>query len=199
MMERKTLNLGGIVDYDPNFLSQEVADGLFVALLKAVNWEQHYYTNYKTGAKLPVPRHTAWYADSPKMAYSYSGITEKVQPWLPSLLDLRSQIENITGATYNSVLLNLYRNGRDSVGMHADNEKELGIDANIASVSLGVTRLFQMRQIDGADYEQYLLTHGSLLIMSGTTQHHFKHSVPKDPNVTEPRINLTFRKFLNDS
>lgn len=224
MIKRCYIHSGGVLDYDPEFLSHDEADKLFDILKKNVQWNQNYYTNYRTGEKLPQPRLTAWYANDSGMAYSYSGITELVQPWLPELLDIKSKIENITKADYNSVLLNFYRDGKDSVGYHADDEKELGINANIASISLGNARKFILEQykelndwrIDEAHKSEYIkpssnvieyeLTHGSLLVMSGTTQQYWKHSIPKailTPGQIKmgvqpigPRINLTFRKFF---
>ena len=201
MMERKLIAEGGILDFDPNFLHPEEDEALFKFLQEKVQWEQKYYTHYKTGEKYPQPRLTAWFADDPKMSYSYSGVTQVVQPWIPELEDLKRRIENATGARYNSVLLNYYRDGNDSVGLHADNEKELGKNPNIASISLGAPRTFilvQQRSVDcecAPGYEQYELTPGSLLVMSGTTQHFWKHSIPKAA-VAGPRINLTYRHFI---
>lgn len=226
MIHRRYIPYGGIIDYDPDFLTKEEASQLLLILQKKVNWEQVFYTNYKTGEKFPQPRLTAWYADDSDMAYSYSGITQKVQPWLPELLTLKNKIEDLTKAEYNSVLLNFYRTGYDSVGMHADNEKELGSNATIASISLGYPRRFILSnyrrdpnwQPDPATeitfreeggppgVLEYELTHGSLLVMGGTTQHYWKHEIPKE--VLTPgqiktgvqqagqRVNLTFRKFI---
>lgn len=204
MMERKLIAAGGILDFDREFLSKDGADTLYNVLTSEVKWEQKYYTDFKTGKKYPQPRLTAWYADDPKMAYSYSGVTQIVQPWLFPLLILKEKLEKVTGASYNSVLLNWYRDGSDSVGRHADDEKELGTNANIASVSLGATRKFRLTQTKKAPnqtepypgYEEYDLSHGSLLVMSGTTQHYWKHEVPKERGISEGRINLTFRKFI---
>lgn len=195
MMKRTELLSGGILDYDSEFLSRQEADHLLRYLNEEVQWEQKEYTNYRTGQKVAQPRLTAWYADSLDMAYSYSGVTQKVQFWFPELLDLKSKIERATGAQYNSVLLNLYRDGNDSVGLHADDEKELGTNANIASVSLGTTRTFRLKHNGSKNEMAYPLSHGSLLVMSGTTQHYWKHEVPKERSITEPRINLTFRWF----
>jgi alkylated DNA repair dioxygenase AlkB len=196
MMERKLLDKGGILDYDTTFLSTEEADTLLDFLKEHVSWEQKFYADRKTGQQYPQPRLTAWYADQTDMAYSYSGVTQVVQPWLPELLELKKKIETVSGAEYNSVLLNFYRDGTDSVGLHADNEKELGDNPNIASISLGATRTFQLVRSGSPEISiDYQLTHGSLLIMSGTTQRHWKHSIPKEYGLTEGRINLTFRKF----
>jgi alkylated DNA repair dioxygenase AlkB len=192
MMERKLISEGGILDYDAEFLSKENADLLFSFIQNNVSWEQVFY-NYG-GKKVPQPRLTAWYADDVDMAYSYSGITQVVQTWLPELVELKRSIEAVSGAEYNSVLLNFYRSGRDSVGLHADDEKELGVNPNIASISLGAERTFELRHKE--ELIEYELTHGSLLIMSGTTQKYWKHSIPKMYNLKDGRINLTFRKFF---
>lgn len=191
-MERKNLDKGGILDFDTAFLSKEEADKLLNFLKENVSWEQKFY-NYG-GKQVAQPRLTAWYADDPGMKYSYSGVTQLVQPWLPELLELKKKIEAVAGWQYNSVLLNFYRDGSDSVGLHADNEKELGKNPNIASVSLGATRTFTLVRNGAPEITlDYQLSHGSLLIMSGTTQTHWKHMIPKAPELKEGRINLTFR------
>lgn len=205
MKELKLIAEGGALEFDPDFISKEESEKLFQFLQTNVAWEQKHYTDRKTGQQYPQPRLTAWFADDTNMAYSYSGVTQIVQPWIPELLDLKNRIENITEAKYNSVLLNYYRNGMDSVGYHSDNEKELGNNPVIASVSLGETRTFMLQQYRRMDksgslipctigYEEYELTSGSLLVMSGTTQHFWKHSIPKTSR-NEPRINLTYRYF----
>lgn len=192
MMDRKLLDKGGILDYDTAFLSKEEADKLMDFLKESVSWEQKFY-NYG-GRQVAQPRLTAWYADDPAMKYSYSGVTQLVQPWTPELLELKKKIEAVAGWQYNSVLLNFYRDGSDSVGLHADNEKELGKNPNIASVSLGATRSFILVRNGASEVKlDYQLTHGSLLIMSGTTQDHWRHMIPKAPELKEGRINLTFR------
>jgi alkylated DNA repair dioxygenase AlkB len=205
MKELKLIAAGGILEFDKDFISVKESEELFTFLKDNVAWEHKHYIDRKTGQSYPQPRLTAWFADNTNMAYSYSGVTQIVQPWLPCLLDLKTKIENTTGAKYNSVLLNYYRNGMDSVGFHSDNEKELGNNPNIASVSLGETRTFMLQQYRTLEsngsfrpctegYEEYELTSGSLLVMSGTTQHFWKHSIPKTSR-SEPRINLTYRYF----
>lgn len=191
MIERRELDLGGIIDYDSGFLPKQEADSLLDFLRQNVTWEQKFYNYY--GKQVAQPRLTAWYADGSNMEYSYSGVTQVVQPWLPELLELKKKIEAVSGAEYNSVLLNFYRDGSDSVGLHADDEKELGKDPNIASISLGAVRTFQL--VKGNSTIEYELDHGSLLVMSGTTQLYWKHAIPKAYGLKEGRINLTFRKF----
>jgi alkylated DNA repair dioxygenase AlkB len=189
MMERQLIDEDSIIDYDSLFLTKEEADSFLTFLKENVSWEQIFYTKYRN----PQPRLTAWYADKVDMAYSYSGITQTVQVWLPELLILKKKIEDTTKVEYNSVLLNFYRDGTDSIGAHADNEKELGINPNIASISLGATREFILQNKNNS--LSYQLTHGSLLVMSGAVQQNWKHSIPKVPSLKEGRINLTFRKF----
>src|SRR5271166_653452 len=188
-MERQLLAEGGIVDYDSVFLTKQEADTLLDFLKQSVTWEQKFYNYY--GKQVAQPRLTAWYANDPSMQYSYSGVTQVVQPWLPELLELKKKITAVSGAEYNSVLLNFYRDGTDSVGLHADNEKELGENPNIASISLGAVRTFQL--VRGDSTIEYELAHGSLLVMSGTTQRYWKHTIPKAYGLKEGRINLTFR------
>lgn len=194
MMERKLITEGGVLDFDSQFLDKGYADKLLTFLKANVSWEQKFY-NYG-GRQIPQPRLTAWFADADNMEYSYSGITQVVLPWLPELLELKKKIEAVSGAEYNSVLLNFYRDGSDSVGRHSDDEKELGDNPNIASVSLGITRFFKLiSKKDPWEFLEYSLSHGSLLVMSGTTQKHWFHEVPKVKDLKESRINLTFRKF----
>ncbi len=197
----KVLAEGGLIQYGKDFLSVEESNKLFNYLLSNVKWTQHYYKDFVTGEPRPTPRLTAWYADDLNMSYSYSGIKENVLPWIPELILIKNEIEKYTGHSYNSVLLNYYRNGNDSVGFHADDEKELGLNATIASLSLGDTRKFVLKQykaskgnIINSKEVSFELTNGSILVMSGTTQHYWKHSIPKT-KYSQPRINLTFRSF----
>lgn len=199
----KILAEGGLVQYGVDFLSEDEANKLFLHLKDNTPWVQNYYTNFETGNKLPMPRLTAWYADDSNMTYIYSGIREAVLPWTPELLIIKEQIEKYTGHQYNSVLLNYYRDGNDSVGFHADDEKELGKDPTIASLSLGAPREFILKQdkvVKGNNASKqevrYMLTNGSLLVMGGTTQHYWKHSIPKVKYYVDARINLTFRQFI---
>lgn len=195
-MDQIIISPNSYISYDSSFLEKENADELLNYLLTNVEWEQKFYTSYKTGQKIAQPRLTAWFADDPNMAYSYSGITQKVQSWLSPLSDLKEKIEKASGAIFNSVLLNFYRDGSDSVGLHADNEKELGLKPTIASISLGATRTFRMKHNSHAFQTiNSQLVHGSLLIMGGNCQQDWKHEVPKEPDISQGRVNLTFRNF----
>lgn len=139
------------------------------------------------------PRLTALYGDDGK-SYSYSNITMYPKPMTPLLKEIKSKIELMTQTVFNTVLLNLYRDGTDSNGWHSDNEKELGKNPVIASVSLGAKRSFKLKQRGDKKLNyKIFLNHGSLLLMQGETQHHWLHELPKSKKITEPRINLTFR------
>jgi alkylated DNA repair dioxygenase AlkB len=145
------------------------------------------------GKLIALPRRTAWYGDEGR-SYTYSGITVTPHPWMPVLLEIKQEIEAVSGVTFNSVLLNLYRGERDSVAWHSDDEPELGRNPVIGSVSFGATRRFQFKhKRNKAIRRQIDLPHGSYLLMRGPTQHSWLHQVPKATKPCGPRINLTFR------
>jgi alkylated DNA repair dioxygenase AlkB len=181
-----------------NFFNKHEADALFKELLETIAWQQGEISMF--GKKVLEPRLTAWYGDAGK-TYKYSGKTNIPLAWNAPLLAIKSKIENHTPpsvfrAIFNSVLLNLYRNGNDSMGFHSDNEPELGKNPTIASVNFGESRRFIFkRKDDNSEKNELLLTHGSLLIMAGEMQHYWLHGVPKEPKKTKERINLTFRKL----
>lgn len=179
------------VSYYPRFFSPEKADELYRYFLDNTRWQQDHITLF--GKTHPQPRLTALYGNEGK-PYSYSGITMQPHPWNPALAYVKDEIGEVCAEPFTTVLLNLYRNGQDSNGWHADNEKELGRQPVIASVSLGAERPFQLQHnTDRALKQKILLEHGSLLIMSGNTQHAWKHQLPKMATAAGPRINLTFR------
>jgi alkylated DNA repair dioxygenase AlkB len=128
--------------------------------------------------------------------YHYSGNTLISHPFTEDLEDIKNKIELVSGESFNCVLANLYRDGKDSNGWHADNEKELGINPVIASISLGAERRFDLKHTASGASKQLILPHGSLLIMGGAMQHHWKHCIAKSMKVLVPRINLTFRKLV---
>lgn len=179
------------LDYTPDYLAETEADRLLEHLVAATPWQQKHITLY--GREIPMPRLIAWYADDP---YTFSGSTQEPNAWTPELTALRDRLEATTGARYNSVLLNLYRDGKDSISWHADDEPELGPNPTIASVSLGSERDFILRRNDDPGVKVKLpLAHGSLVVMRDDSQSAWQHSVPKRARVTEPRVNLTFRWF----
>ena len=144
---------------------------------------------------MPIPRLTAWHGAA---GYVYSGIRLTPAAWTPPLLELKALAERLAGERFNSVLLNLYRDGRDSVSWHADNEPGLGRDPVIASLSLGAVRRFQLKHRRLDERLALDLPHGSCLIMAGATQHHWLHQLPKTTRPVGPRINLTFRHMRPD-
>lgn len=175
-----------------SFLPAAEADRLLDRLLERVPWRQPRIHMF--GREILSPRLAAWYGD-PGACYTYSGLRNEPLPWLEELAELRERLEAFTGAAFNSVLLNLYRDGGDSMGWHSDDEKELGPNPVIASLSLGVARRFRLRpkkgrRAPGVDLD---LGRGSLLVMAGETQHHWRHAVPKSAAAAGPRINLTYR------
>ena len=175
-----------------NFLSPTKAKHYFNLLQNTISWKQEEVRFY--GKTYPVPRKTAWYGYE-GFNYSYSGITCYPEIWTKELLEIKSQIEQfIPEEDFTSVLLNLYNNGNDKMGWHADDEKELGINPTIASVSLGETRRFDIKHKQNKElHYKFELTSGSLLIMRGALQHHWIHQIPTQKKVKDPRINLTFR------
>ena len=175
-----------------NFFTPTEAKNYFELLQNNINWKQEEVKFY--GKTFPVPRKTAWYGYE-DFNYSYSGITCFPEIWTKELLEIKSKIEKfIPDEDFTSVLLNLYNNGNDKMGWHADDEKELGINPTIASVSLGETRRFDIKHKQNPElHYKFDLTSGSLLIMRGALQHHWVHQIPAQKKVKEPRINLTFR------
>ncbi|WP_264510749.1 alpha-ketoglutarate-dependent dioxygenase AlkB family protein [Flavobacterium sp. N1719] len=175
----------------PNFLGQEKAVDFFQKLQSEIPWQQDSITVYgKTHAQ---PRLTALFGNEGK-PYAYSNIVMQPHPWTPLLTFLKEEIEAVCEERFTTVLLNLYRNGQDSNGWHADNEKELGRNPVIASLSLGAERMFHLQHNTIKDAKLKInLTSGSLLVMKGTTQHFWKHQIPKTTKPIGPRINLTFR------
>ena len=177
--------------YDENFLSNDEATAFFESLRQNTDWQQDRIKIF--GKEYDQPRLTALFADN-KNPYSYSSITMYPKPFSPALLEIKSRVEKKINQTFTSCLLNLYRNGQDSNGWHADNEKELGTNPIIASVSLGAERQFHMKhRTDKTQKLKLNLAHGSLLFMSGSTQHHWLHQIPKTKKNVGERINLTFR------
>lgn len=176
--------------YIPNFYDVATADKFLSRLISDIKWNQESMNMY--GKEIPFPRLTSWYGDGDR-PYSFSGITLKPNPWSAGLLKIKKDIEEKTEVVFNSVLLNRYRNGNDSISWHTDAEKELGENPVIASVNFGAERKFQLKHTDTNERIDILLKHGSLLIMQGELQHFWKHQVPKTKKVTQERVNLTFR------
>jgi len=169
------------------------ADALLVALRSQIDWQQEDILIF--GERKRVPRLVAWHGE-PGTAYTYSGTAHEPLPWTPELQRVRQRAEELTGYLYNSVLLNLYRDGRDGMGWHADDEPELGREPAIASVSFGASRRFKLRHRRSRSAASTVdLAHGDLLLMAGATQHHYVHAVPKTARPVGERVNLTFRRL----
>lgn len=179
------------ISYFPNFIESSEADACMSSFKDDVPWQQD---NIKVfGKTYPQPRLTALYGNNGK-TYTYSNITMQPHPFSPKLLVLKEKIDAVAKVKFTTCLLNLYRDGKDSNGWHADDEEELGKNPVIASVSLGQERFFHLRHKNEKSLKQkILLEHGSLLLMKGETQHFWRHQIPKTAKQIKERINLTFR------
>jgi alkylated DNA repair dioxygenase AlkB len=181
------------IRYFPNFFTSTKSTFLLDQLLKTIEWKQNTIKMY--GKENPVPRLEAWYGDKGK-SYAYSGIKMEPSAWTDDLILIKKSIEAKAEVTFNSVLINYYRNGQDRVAWHSDDENELGRNPVIGSVSLGAERNFKLRHKNyklNGQKEQIILKHGSFLLMKGTTQHFWMHEIPRTAKPIGPRINLTFR------
>ncbi|RWY53703.1 alpha-ketoglutarate-dependent dioxygenase AlkB family protein [Mucilaginibacter gilvus] len=180
-----------LMEYKPDFFTRAECDTLIPALKTKIRWNQETIQMY--GKLLNTPRLTAWYGDNSK-TYAFSGKKYDPYLWTDELLFIKHRVDAAAGITFNSVLLNLYRNGNDSVAWHADDEPELGINPVIASVSFGQIRRFDVRhKTDKQQKYSVELENGSLLVMKGDLQHNWLHQVPKSTRALGERINLTFR------
>lgn len=176
------------------FFSAEESDVYLTQLTNNINWKQEPIKIF--GRTVMQPRLTALCGDTDKK-YSYSGITMQPMQWTEQLLKIKAKIETIAGVKFTTALLNFYRHGNDSMGWHRDNEKELGRNPVIGSVSFGAARKFQFRNYaDKKIVKNIELTHGSFLLMQGETQHHWEHQLPKTAQTILPRINITFRVIV---
>jgi len=182
------------VSYRSDFLSGSEADALLESLLELSDWRRERLRIF--GRELDAPRLSAWYGD-PGIAYSYSGVTHVALGWPEQLVGIHARLEAELGVPFNGVLANCYRSGADSMGWHSDDERELGSRPVIASLSLGAQRRFRLRHRSRDDLEtlDLPLAHGSLLVMAGDTQRHWRHSLPKTKRCHEPRVNLSFRRI----
>jgi alkylated DNA repair dioxygenase AlkB len=185
---------GAALRIAPAFLDAQAADALLAQLREDIPWEQHRIRLY--GREFDSPRLSCWMGDA-GTAYTYSRTRFEPRPWTARMDALRARVGQACGGCFNSVLANLYRDGGDGMGWHADDEPELGPEPLIASLSLGAERRFLLR--DRAERRQRLavvLPHGSLLLMAGRTQALYQHALPKTQRALGPRINLTFRRIL---
>jgi len=181
------------ITYLKKFYTDKEAKKLFEQLMEETEWKQDRIKMF--GKILPLPRLQAFYGDI-RYDYSYSNIKLTTKPWTPTLLKIKKKLDRFCEFNFTSVLLNLYRNGKDSNGWHADDEPVLGTNPYIASLSFGATRSFHIRHIKEKSLKQKIdLEDGSLLIMKDETQHFYQHQLAKTAKVVGNRINLTFRKL----
>jgi alkylated DNA repair dioxygenase AlkB len=186
MAEWRDIRDGGRLLYDPAFYTPTEAGALFAWLRALVPWRQ------EVAHGNPLPRLNAWFADA-GLRYTYSGLSHLGSGWLPELAAIKEKAEAASGAAFNSLLLNLYRGGQDSIGFHTDAEPELRENPAVATVSFGSERDFLLRHRKAKELLTYRVGHGSLLVMGGTSQHHWLHAVPKTEEPVGERISLTFR------
>ena len=188
----EVLPYDGNVTYCGSIFNAYEADRYLDALLNDIDWRPDQAMIF--GKCITTKRHVAWYADQP-YTYTYSKIQKTAQPWLPVLLEIKDRVEQHTGESFNSCLLNLYHDGSEGMSWHSDGEKDLVAFGVIASVSFGAERIFAFKHKATKESHRLSLAHGSLLVMKGVTQQHWLHQLPPTKKVTTERINLTFRQI----
>jgi alkylated DNA repair dioxygenase AlkB len=190
---RIPLAAGAWLEYDPAWLAPDEADAALTVLRAELTWEQREIVLF--GRRILQPRLIAWAGD---LGYRYSGQTLEPRPFAPAAARLLARVQERTGAVFNHVLANRYRSGADSMGLHADDEPELGPDPQVAIVSLGAPRRFVVkpRRKHEAGWQAPAFGHGALLVMGGTCQRHYVHGVPRQAEAEGERISLTFRRLL---
>lgn len=189
---KNLLPYDGTVEYLGNILSKESERRYYEALFSEILWKQDEAVLF--GKRITTKRKVAWYADAP-FAYAYSGTVKEALPWTENLLTLKTIVESLSECSFNSCLLNLYHTGDEGMAWHSDDEKAMGKESTIASVSLGAERRFLFRHKKTKHTVSLVLEPGSLLLMKGSTQSHWLHALPKMKRVLLPRINLTFRQY----
>lgn len=180
----------GTVNYYGKLMNNEASNHYYTRLLNTIDWKND--QAIILGKLIITKRKVAWYGDS-GFEYSYSNTTKLASAWTPELLVLKSLIENATGETFNSCLLNLYHSGDEGMAWHSDAEKDLKKDGAIGSLSFGAERKFAFKHKQTKETVSMVLEHGSLLLMKGTTQTNWLHRLPPSKLISRPRINLTFR------
>lgn len=180
----------GTVNYYGKLLNKKEADNYFEKLLNNIEWKNDEAIIF--GNKIITKRKVAWYGENP-FEYTYSKTTKSALPWTKELLELKTIIEQKTGDTFNSCLLNLYHTGEEGMAWHSDGEPDLKKNGAIASLSLGAERKFSFKHKQTKETVSLILEHGSLLMMKDTTQQNWLHRLPPTKSIMKPRINLTFR------
>lgn len=180
----------GTVNYYGKIFDREKSDFYFEQLLKKIEWKNDEAVIF--GKKILTRRKVAWYGNE-DFEYTYSKTTKKALPWIPELLELKKRIEEKSGETFNSCLLNLYHDGTEGMAYHSDDEKDLKKNGAIGSLSFGAERKFSLKHRGTKEKVELVLEHGSLLVMKGETQSFWLHRLPPTKKIFSPRINLTFR------
>lgn len=188
------LDNDGLVNYYGKILAYQEANQYLDLLMQNILWKNDEVILF--GKHIVTKRKTAWYGDSDYL-YTYSNITKQALPWTKELSDLKQMVEEFAGVKFNSCLLNLYHNGNEGMGWHSDDEKSLGKDNTIASLSFGAERKFLLKHKQTKQIISLVLEHGSLLIMKDATQRNWLHSLPKSKDIVQPRISLTFRTIVS--
>lgn len=194
-MNRVEVNNGWYI-FEEDFYDSATSNEILSELLKELPWKSGEIKLF--GKIYPIPRKQVYFSDN-DLSYSYSGKKLMIDGWDEKVLEVKAKIENYTNQDFNACLANLYQSGMDSNGWHADNEKELGRNPIIASLSFGATRRFDLKHQMTKERLSFQLNSGSLFVMGGEMQHFWKHQIPKQKNVAEQRVNLTFRKVLDMS
>ena len=176
--------------YVPGFLNRDYADGLFARVLDDTPWQRERFSLF--GRPVTAPRLTAWYGDA-GTTYRYSGTTRLAEPWTAMIRSLAAKVAEALEQPFNYVLVNRYRDGDDMLGWHADDERDLGPSPVIAAVSIGAERMFRIRPRQGGSSVGHVLGHGSLLVMWGASQRHYKHCLPRTRKLVGERLSFTFR------
>ena len=187
---KNLLSKDGTVNYYGEILTQNEANHYLNILFSGIEWRNDEAIIF--GKKIITKRKVAWYGEKP-FEYTYSKTTKLALPWTNELLELKTKVEQITGETFNTCLLNLYHNGNEGMAWHSDGEKDLKKNGAIASLSFGAERKFAFKHKETKEKVELILKHGSLLVMKDETQSHWLHRLPPTKLITKPRVNLTFR------
>lgn len=193
VIRENLLPYDGIVHYYGKVFSQDEADEHFRVLETEIEWQHDVVIIF--GKRIVTKRKVAWYGDKP-FSYRYSGMDKVALLWTEELKGIKQFVEEISGETFNTCLLNFYHQGEEGMGWHSDDEKELKKDGAIASLSFGAERKFSFRHRQTKERIDMLLEHGSLLLMKGTTQTHWLHCLPATKKISQARVNLTFRQLV---
>lgn len=192
-IQTNLLPYDGVVNYYGKIMSHTNAQHYLDRMLSTIEWRNDEAKIF--GRHIITKRKVAWYGNN-NYSYTYSNTTKQALTWTPELLELKKRVEELTGTTFNSCLLNLYHTGEEGMAWHSDDEKALGKDTDIASVSFGAERKFAFRHKESKETVSMILEHGSLLVMKGTTQTNWLHRLPPTKKVKSPRVNLTFRTMV---